>query len=588
MFLKTHRVRKDGKQHVYYSLCESLRVSRSRVTQRTVLHLGELNTTQVNRWQRTIETVQEDGQRQQLRLFTDREGLAPQGDDVAEVLLSSLLVRRPRRFGECWIGCKLWEDLGLRAFWQRCLGQERGEVPWAKVVELLVVNRLCAPRSELSVHEKWFPQSAMDLLLGTDARVAEKDRLYRCLDRMIRHKQALEQHLAERWKDLFGATFDVLLYDLTSTYFEGQAVEVDKARRGYSRDHRPDCLQILLAVVVTPEGFPLSYEVLPGNVRDTGTLEGALEAVERKYGKARRIWVFDRGVVSEANLQALHRHGAHYVVGTSRSQLKQYEEQLLSQDWQQISSEVKVQLLPEGPETFVLAHSEDRAKKEEAMRWRQVRGLMRGLVCLRRSIRRGRLKDPAKILMRVGGLSERWRRAWPYVSVDWAQGRLTWQWDREALRLASLRDGAYLLRTNLQEHNPESLWRMYVQLTEVEAVFRAMKSELAIRPIWHWVGRRVEAHVMVAFLGYCLWVCLKQKLRAVAPSLTPWQLLDQFGRIVQVEVWFKLRAGGAICLPRITQPEPAQAILLQQLGWDLPEQPPPKIYKDQVPDVWTT
>jgi transposase len=588
MFLKTHRIRKDGKQHVYYSLCESLRVSRSRVTQRTVLHLGELNTTQVDRWQHTIDTVQEDGQRQQLRLFTDREGQAPEADDVAEVLLSSLVVRQPRRFGECWLGCKLWEDLGLRAFWQRRLGEQRGQVPWAKVVELLVVNRLCAPRSELSVHEKWFPQSAMDLLLDTDARVAEKDRLYRCLDRMVPYKEALEQHLAGKWKDLFGATFDVLLYDLTSTYFEGQAPEVEKARRGYSRDHRPDCLQILLAVVVTPEGFPLSYEVLPGNVRDVGTLEGALAAIEAKHGKARRIWVFDRGVVSEANLQTLRQHGAHYVVGTPRSQLKHYEQQLLSQDWQEISPEVKVQLLPEGNETFVLARSEDRARKEEAMRWRQVLGLMRGLVCLRRSIRRGTLKDPDKILMRVGRLSERWPRAWPYLKVHWEQPQLTWQWDREAMRLAGLRDGAYLLRTNLKEHDPQSLWRMYVQLTEVEAVFRAMKSELAIRPIWHWVGPRVEAHVMVAFLGYCLWVCLKQKLRAVAPSLTPWQLLDQFGRIVQVEVWFKLRAGGAICLPRITQPEPAQAILLQQLGWHLPEQPPPKVYKDQIPDVWTT
>jgi transposase len=424
--------------------------------------------------------------------------------------------------------------------------------------------------------------------LGTDASVAEKDRLYRCLDRMMAHKEALEKHLAGKWRDLFGATFDVLLYDLTSTYFEGEAIAVDKARRGYSRDHRPDCLQILLAVVVTPEGFPLSYEVLPGNVRDEGTLEAALEAIERKHGRARRIWVFDRGVVSEANLVTLRERGVQYVVGTPRHQLKQYEQKLLSGDWQEISKEVKVQLLVEGQETFVLARSEDRAKKEAAMRWRQVRGLMRDLVCLRRAIRRGTIKDEAKILMRVGRLAERWPRGWAYVQVRWEAGRLFWEWDREALRLAALRDGAYLLRTNLNDRTSEALWKMYVQLTEVEAVFWAMKSALAIRPIWHWVGLRVEAHVMVAFLGYCLWVCLKQKLKAVAPSLTPWQLLDQFGRIVQVEVWFKLRAGGAICLPRITQPEPAQAILLHQLGWSLPEQPPPKIYKDQVPDVWTT
>ena len=316
--------------------------------------------------------------------------------------------------------------------------------------------------------------------------------------------------------------------------------------------------------------------------------ESALEAIERKHGKARRIWVFDRGVVSEANLEKLRQRGAQYVVGTPRSQLKQYEQQLLQGEWQDISKEVKVQLLAQGQETFVLARSEDRASKEQAMRWRQVRGLMRDLVCLRRSIGRGLIKDPDKILMRVGRLAERWSRAWAYLTVKWEADRLSWRWDREALRLAALRDGAYLLRTNLKERTPEALWKMYVQLSEVESVFRAMKSQLAIRPIWHWVGPRVEAHVMVAFLGYCLWVCLKQKLKAVAPSLTPWQLLDQFGRIVQVEVWFKLRAGGAICLPRITQPEPAQAILLHQLGWSLPEQPPPKIYKDQVPDVWTT
>jgi transposase len=588
MFLKTHRVCKDGKVHIYYSLCESLRVGRSRVTQRRVLHLGELNTTQLDRWQRTIETVHEDGGRHQMRLFTDREGQAPAAEDVAEVILSSLVVRRPRRFGECWIGCKLWEELGLRAFWETALGEERGQVPWAKVVELLAVNRLCAPRSELSIHEKWFPQTAMELLLDSDASVAEKDRLYRCLDRILAHKEALEQHLAAKWRDLFGADFDVLLYDLTSTYFEGEAGAVDKAQRGYSRDHRPDCLQLLLAVIVTTEGFPLSYEVLPGNVRDEGTLDGALEAIERKHGQARRIWVFDRGVVSEANLQKLREHGASYVVGTSRSQLKQYEQQLLGGNWQDISAEVRVQLLSEGPETFVLARSADRAKKEEAMRARQVRGLMRDLVCLRRSIRHGTIKQPEKILMRIGRLQERWPRAWPYLQVGWQDGRLSWHWDRPALRLAALRDGAYLLRTNLNERTPEALWKMYVQLTEVETVFRALKSDLAIRPIWHWVGSRVEAHVLVAFLGYCLWVCLKHKLKALAPSLTPWQLLDQFGRIVQVEVWFKLRAGGAICLPRITQPEPSQALLLHQLGWQLPEQPPPRIYKDQVPDVWTT
>src|SRR5688572_10385817 len=589
MFLKAHQRHKDGKCHGYYSLTESLRVNRKRVVQRTVLHLGELNTTQVERWQRTIQAVHEDGQRQQLRLFTDREGQVPvAAQDVAEVILSSLVVRRPRRFGDCWIGCKLWEDLGLRAIWEEALGAQRGEVAWAKVVELLVVNRLCDPRSELFIHEKWFPQTAMDLLLDCDAAVAEKDRLYRALDRIVAHKDALERHLADKWRDLFGASFDVLLYDLTSTYFEGGDEEVEKAARGYSRDHRPDCPQLVIAIVVTPEGFPLSYEVFDGNRADVTTLEAMLDQVEAKHGRARRIWVFDRGIVSETNLQKVRQRGGQYVVGTPRHQLEAYEQELLEGAWQQINESVQVQLIQAQQETYVLARSMDRAKKEEAMRWRQIRRLMRDLVKLRRSIRKGTLVDPDKVLMRLGRLSERWPRAWQYVATEWKEGKLSWRWDRQALRLAEHRDGAYLLRTNLSDRSPEALWRMYVQLTEVEAVFRALKSDLAIRPIWHWVGPRVEAHVMVAFLGYCLWVCLKQKLKATAPALSPWQVLDQFQRIVQVEVWFKLKAGGAICLPRITQPEPGQAMVLHQMDWSLPEQPPPRIYKDQLSDVWPT
>lgn len=591
MFLKTHRVRKDGKQHVYFSLCESLRVSPRRVLQRQVLHLGELNGTQIERWQRTIEVVTEEGARRQMRLFgraeTEAESASP-SPEIAEVVLSSLAVRHPRSFGACWVGCKLFEQLGLREFWQETLGAEAGAVPWAKVVELLCVNRLVAPRSELYLHEKWFAQTAMAPLLDSDARVAEKDRLYRALDRMVAHKEALETHLAQRWKDLFGASFEVLLYDLTSTYFEGEAAEVSRAQRGYSRDHRGDCKQLVIALVVTPEGFPLSYEVFDGHRADVTTLEEALEAVERKHGRARRVWVFDRGIVSEANLEALRRRGACYLVGTPRAQLKAYEAKRLDGEWQSVNAEVEVQLLAEEQETYVLARSQARAQKESAMRHRVVRGLMRDLIRLRRAIRRGTLKDPDKVLLRLGGLSERYPKAWRYVNVEWKDARLSWRWDRDALRRASRRDGAYLLRTNLRESDPAVLWRQYVQLTEVEAAFRALKSDLAIRPIWHFTPKRVEAHVMVAFLGYCLWVCLKAKLRATAPGLTPWQLLDQFGRIQMVEVWFQLRSGGSICLERITQPEPAQAALIDQLGWPLPEQPPPRVYKTQVENVWTT
>jgi transposase len=588
MFLKANRRYKDGKHHVYYTLNESLRVSRSRVVQRTVLHLGELNTAQLDRWQHTIDIIQEDGRRHQMRLFTDREGQAPAAPDVAEVILSSLRLCRARQFGAAWVGCKLWEELGLRQFWQEALGEEAGQVPWAKVVELLAVNRLCAPGSELSVHEKWYPRTAMDVLLDCGETVAERNRLYRCLDRILAHKERLEQHLAGRWRDLFGADCEVLLYDLTSTYFEGEAAEVDKAQRGYSRDHRPDCKQLVLALVVTLEGFPLSYELFDGNRADVTTLEEIVESVERKYGRVRRIWVFDRGIVSEQNLQRLRERGAWYVVGTPKSRLKAYEQQLLAGDWQTVAESVQVQLIAEGTETYVLARSQSRAQKEQAIRARVIRGLMRDLVRLRRAIRLGQLVEDAKVQHKLGRLHERYPSAWGYARVRWDGQRLGWRWDREALRAAALRDGAYLLRTNVPVVDAAKLWRQYIQLTEVESAFRVLKGEVVIRPIWHWVAPRVEAHVMIAFLGYALWVALRQKLKAAAPSLTPWQVLDQLGRIQLIDVWFKTRAGGAICLPRITQPETAQQVLLHQLGWQLPEQPPPRIYQHQVPNVWET
>lgn len=588
MFLKANRRTKDGKTHVYYTLNESVRVGRQRVVQRRVLHLGELNTTQVDRWQHTIETIHEDGRRRQLRLFSDREACAPQAADVVEVGLSSLRLRHPKQFGAPWVGCRLWEGLQLDQFWQEALGKEPGDIAWAKVVELLAVNRLCAPRSELSLHEKWFPQVAMDFLLETDAQVAEKDRLYRCLDKLGAHKTALERHLTRRWRDLFGARFELLLYDLTSTYFEGDVAGVDQAQRGYSRDSRPDCKQIVLALIVTPEGLPLSYEVFAGNRADATTLPEILEAVETKHGHAERVWVFDRGLVEEANLAALRERGARYLVGTRKSELRRHEQRLLQGDWQKVSDSVRVQLVEADGETYVLAQSAPRAQKEAAMRTRVIRGLMRDLIRLRRSLRHGQLTDPEKLRHRLGRLHERWPQAWRYVKLEVEELRLRWRWDRDALQSAAARDGAYLLRTNLTATDPAQLWQQYIQLTEVEAAFRALKSELALRPIWHWKTARVEAHVMVAFLGYALWVTLKQKLRRVAPSLTPWQALELLGRLQLIEVWFQTRDARALCLLRITEPDAAQAALLHQLGWHLPDQPPPKIYQHQIPDVWET
>ena len=589
MFLKREVRRKDGKEHVYYYLAESTRVGRDRVVERRLLNLGELNTTQIERWQRSVEVIEEDGRARQRRLFSDREGQAArQEEDVWEVVLSSLSVRRPRSLGDCWLGCRLWEELGLDKFWFAALGDRRGAVEWSKVMELLAVNRLCAPGSELSVHERWFARTAMDFLLGCDEAVAGKDRLYRALDKALEHRDALMGHLQERWSDLFGAEGQILLYDLTSTYFEGEAAGVPAAARGYSRDHRPDTLQVIVALVVTAEGLPVAYEVFDGDTADVSTLEEIVSKIESKYGMKGRVWVFDRGVVSEDNLQELRERGAYYLVGTPRRKLADFERELLTGNWQEIAGNpgVRVQLLSRGTETFVLARSLQRARKESAMLRNQLVRLHRSLGALSRVVARGGLKDPGKIERRLGRLEERYPQGWSMLSaVEHRRGQLLWSWNKARLRGAKLRQGAYLLRTNLDPMDPDALWRQYVQLTEVEAAFRALKSELAIRPIWHRIQRRVEAHILVAFLGYCLWVCLKQKLKAVAQSITPARALESLRSLLMVEVWFNLRDSGQLCLPRITEPEKEQALLLHHLAWHLPVQPPPRIYRHQVPKI---
>lgn len=589
MFLKRRVRHKDGKDHIYYSVCESLRVHSGRVIQRQVLHLGELNTTQIESWQRTLEVIDGDdhGRRLQRRLFADREGAVPAAEDVIELKLSSLRVRGPRRFGDCWAGCRLWQELGLDVFWQQRLGNERGEVPWAKVLELLAVNRLLDPRSELFVHEKWFPQTAMDVLLDCDFAVAHKDRLYRCLDRIVAHKGELEPHLASKWKDLFGASFDIILYDLTSTYFEGSAEGVAKAKRGYSRDHRPDCKQLVIALVVTAEGFPLTYEIFDGNKIDSTTLKHIVEAVEGKHGKARRVWVFDRGITTEDNLKWLRERGACYLVGTPKPQLKAFEQHLTEKDWQKASSEVEVKLCPNDNDVYVLARSQGRVQKEHAMRRRVLKACVRDLIKLKRSVARGSIKDSKLIERRIAHLEERHRPMWKFLKHcrhDETKRRIEWEWNREKWQAAVNRDGAYLLRAHWPgQHSAAELWQTYVQLTEAEAAFRTMKSEIKVRPIWHQLGHRVEAHIMVAFLGYAMHVCLTKLAAKKAPSLTTWQVLQHLRKIVLVDVEFDTTDGRSLTLPRITIPEKEQAALLLQLGWTLPEQPPPRIRSPQVP-----
>ena len=587
MFLKPNKRFKDGKDHVYYTLNESIRIGKRRVVQRTILHLGELSTSQCHRWRHTIDVINERSEARQMELLTEEEHQRrgyPEDPDVVAIRLSSVQVCNCREFGSCWIGVKLWQILELDRFWAERLGELRGEVPWEKVAELLSVNRLCDPGSELSVHEKWHPKTGMNLLLDCDDAVAEKDRLYRCLDRLLAHKDALEEHLRYKWGELFQADFEVLLYDLTSTYFEGLMEEVSKARRGYSRDKRPDCKQLVIALIVTAEGFPLAYEVFPGNTRDVQSLETMLNQVEAKYGKARRTWVFDRGVVSEDNLQKLRERHGTYVVGTPRSRLKEFEGGLQRQDWKHVRGQVDVVLRPgDDGDTYVIARSVKRRAKENAIRRRRMRKLYDSLNSLAISVEQGYVRHYDVLVNRLGRLEERYAQVFGFVEISRTRDnedikQFAFRLNRHALKKAYRQDGTYLLRTNLIENDPSRLWEQYIQLTEVESAFRALKSEIKLRPINHRIEPRVEAHVMVAFMGYAMWVCLKWKLKGMAGSLSPRQAIELFRSLKLVEVWFDTIDGRRICLPRITMPEPEHQIVLEQFKWNLPEQPPPRIY----------
>ena len=565
MFLKPNKRFKDGKDHVYYTLNESIRIGKRRVVQRTILHLGELTTSQCHRWRHTIDVINERSEARQMELLTEEEHQRrgyPEDPDVVAIRLSSVQVCNCREFGSCWIGVKLWQILELDRFWAERLGELRGEVPWEKVAELLSVNRLCDPGSELSVHEKWHPKTGMNLLLDCDDAVAEKDRLYRCLDRLLAHKDALEEHLKHKWGELFQADFEVLLYDLTSTYFEGLMEEVSKAKRGYSRDKRPDCKQLVIALIVTPEGFPLAYEVFPGNTRDVQSLETMLNQVEAKYGKAKRTWVFDRGVVSEDNLQKIRERHGTYVVGTPRSRLKEFEGDLQRQDWKHVRGQVDVVLRPgDDGDTYVIARSVKRRAKENAIRRRRMRKLYDSLNSLAISVEQGYVRHYDVLVNRLGRLEERYAQVFGFVEISRTRDnedikQFAFRLNRHALKKAYRQDGTYLLRTNLIENDPAKLWEQYIQLTEVESAFRALKSEIKLHPINHRIEPRVEAHVMVAFMGYAMWVCLKWKLKGMAGSLSPRQAIELFRSIKLVEVWFDTIDGRRICLPRITMPAP--------------------------------
>ena len=587
MFLRFSTRKKDGKEHRYYSVVENVRrPGRRSPFQKTLLYLGELSDAQQAAWLKAI-TVFDDatGQVQNLRLFPDDRAIpAELAGTAVSLRMSDYRLCRPRQYGACWLACELWRELALDTFWAQHLPPSREGTDWVKLLTVSVAYRLIEPGSEWRCHRLWYERSAMGDLLGEGFVWGGKDQLYSVLDRLLKHRDALFTHLQGKWRDLFGAQLDVLLYDLTSTYFEGPAEDVKKARYGYSRDHRFDCKQVVLALVVTPEGFPVGYEIMAGNMLDKQTLPQLVQKVEALYGKAQRVWLMDRGIPTEEQLADLRASdpSVKYLVGTPRAQVKATRDQWEPQPWTQVRDTVAVKLFKENDELYVVARSDGRQQKEIAMRRKKLARLLRTLRGLRQETKRDRL------LMRWGAAKAAAGRAAGMVEVmlplkDQEISRQTFSFRvrKDKLAEAELLDGHYLLRSNLSDKEPAWLWQLYMLLVQIEAVFRCFKNDLGIRPIYHQNDARVEAHIFVCFQAYCLWVTLQQRLRPLAPGLTPRQALDQLAGVQMLDVEIPTTDGRLLQLTRYTQPDAAVQLLLQRLGKSLPDQPPPKLLTPQ-------
>jgi len=600
MFLRCSTRKKNGKEHRYWSIVENKRCAGDRVVQRHVLYLGEINDQQQAAWEKTVE-IFEHGQPQPrtVALFPEERPIAVEDEHIVRVRLSELTLRRPRQWGACWLAGHLYQELELDKFWSQRLPVSRKGTRWDLILQTLCTYRLIDPGSEWRLHRQWFEDSAMGDLLGADfGQLAESHKLYECHDLLLAHKAALFDHLTQRWKDLFNAQFEVLLYDLTSSYFESPPPfpEGDKRKFGHSRDKRSDCVQVVIALIVTPEGFPLAYEVMPGNTSDKTTLPGFLEQIEKQYGKAQRIWVMDRGIPTEKVLQAMRQSDPPvlYLVGTPKGRLSQLEAQLTQLPWQKAREGIEVKLLPQSGEVYVLAQSADRVNKERSMRRRQLKGLWRRLQELQ-----GRELKRDALLMKLGAARQQAPSAWRLVKIKLARARrrkrkkrpakarrktplLEFSLRKDKLREVRRREGRYLLRTNLTAKPGVELWEFYLQLTHVEEAFKNLKGDLGLRPFYHQKQRRIEAHIFIAFLAYCLHVSLGRRLKDLAPGLTPRSVLEKFKAMQMLDVHLPTSDGREVILTRYTQPEPDQQMLLEKLRLQLPAQPPPKITAAQV------
>jgi transposase len=577
VFLKVHHRAKDGKDHRYYSLVESVRTSRG-PQHRTLAYLGELNGTTQTAWRKSIAVFNGEGTQTQLELFASDSPSVPSGERVVQVRLDGVRWERARDFGEVFLARHLWDLLGLGTLLEERMERGSEAIPWPVMAFILSAARLIAPSSELAIEERFYPRTALEDICGVPEEQVNKDRLYRALDRLLPHKAALEAHLKSRMGTLFQEPFDVLLYDLTSTYFEGLAEGNPQARRGYSRDHRSDCVQVVIGLVVTRSGLPLGYEVFAGNQSEPMTLEGMMAKMEALYGKASRIWVFDRGVASEKNLELLRRSGGLYLVGTPRTLLRKVEKELLEESWTKVREgvEVKRVVSPEGSrDTFILCRSRDRQTKEAAIHHRFERRIEEQLARIEAAVGSGRLRSRDVLQQRLGRLKlecSRVARAYTF-RVEGDGSALSFSWTKDEAKAKYMRhtEGAYLLRTNLEGQADSDLWTMYMQLNDAEAAFRTLKQDLSIRPVYHQTERRVKAHVLVCFLAYAMYRTLDRLAKAKGLGMTARRLLDSLATIKSGDIILPLVDGRELRLRRVSRPDPQQAHTLARLNLDLPE-----------------
>jgi transposase len=590
MFLRANKRFKDGKEHRYWSVVENRRVAGGRSVQKTLLYLGEINDTNRAAWTRAIEAVDEgDHTTRQIHLFPEDRTPDPRLEHPSlKLCLSHIELARPRQWGACWLALELWNHLGLDTFWQPLLPDSQKGTPWLKVLKTLVAYRLLCPGSEWKLHTSWFDRSAMADLLHDDFRLAAIDTLYRCHELLLAHREALFSHLKDRWFGLFGVSYDILLYDLTSTYFEvdanGPVTEASRLKAfGYSRDKRPDCMQIVIALIITPDGLPIGYEVMRGNTSDKTTLAGMLKKVAARYGKKRRIWIMDRGIPTEQALAEMRaaKPAVKYLVGTPKGRLTKLEKDLAANDWQTVKDDVHVKLLPCDGELYVLARSLPRRSKESAMRRQKLKAYWARLKELQQRAKLTR----DELLLAIGAAKEKaGRNAHRLVILHLpANGEQVMaetfriELDRDKLKATRRHEGQYLLRSNLTGEDPAELWRNYMNLVRIEESFRTLKGDLGLRPIFHQIDSRIEAHIFISFLAYCLHVTLEQYNKRAATGLSSRSVLERLGEIQMLDVTIPATDGRELRMKRYTKPEKIHQLLLDQLGFVLPAQPPPEI-----------